>query len=68
MAAHSVPTEPVESPCINVCTLDHAGICIGCGRSIDEIARWSRMSPEEQHHVCTESQLRCRERLRRQLK
>lgn len=29
------------SPCIAVCRLDPAtGTCIGCGRSIDEIAHW----------------------------
>jgi len=29
------------SPCIAVCRLDPAsGLCVGCGRSIDEIAGW----------------------------
>jgi uncharacterized protein len=29
------------SPCIAVCRLDPTtGLCIGCGRSIDEIAQW----------------------------
>jgi len=29
------------NPCIAVCRLDPAtGLCIGCGRSIDEIASW----------------------------
>jgi predicted Fe-S protein YdhL (DUF1289 family) len=32
----------VPSPCISVCTMDAAaGICIGCGRTLDEIAEWS---------------------------
>jgi predicted Fe-S protein YdhL (DUF1289 family) len=35
------------SPCINVCTLDAQGLCIGCLRSGDEIARWMSMSPAE---------------------
>lgn len=30
-----------ESPCTNICTIDAAsGYCIGCLRTIDEIAGW----------------------------
>lgn len=34
----------VPSPCINICRM-HAGtgFCEGCLRTIDEIARWSRL-------------------------
>jgi predicted Fe-S protein YdhL (DUF1289 family) len=39
------------SPCINVCVLDAARRCTGCGRTIDEIAAWGRMSAEEQWAV-----------------
>jgi predicted Fe-S protein YdhL (DUF1289 family) len=39
------------SPCINVCVLDAARTCQGCGRSIDEIARWGQMSAAEQWQV-----------------
>ena len=28
------------SPCRQLCRLNRAGVCIGCGRSIDEIAQW----------------------------
>jgi uncharacterized protein len=43
------PAAPrVESPCIKVCVLDAESVCIGCGRTIDEIAGWSGMSPPEQ--------------------
>jgi len=32
----------VPSPCISVCTMDPAGaVCIGCFRTLDEIALWS---------------------------
>ena len=30
----------VDSPCINVCKME-AGLCAGCFRTIDEIARWA---------------------------
>ena len=34
----------IETPCVNICTLDaRAGRCLGCGRTVDEITRWSRM-------------------------
>ena len=47
------PAAPrVESPCIKVCVLDAQpdgeSVCIGCGRTIGEIAGWSGMSPAEQ--------------------
>ena len=35
----------VSSPCIKVCVIDgRADICIGCGRTLPEIAAWGRMS------------------------
>ena len=45
-------TQRIESPCIQVCTLDAARMCIGCGRTLDEIAAWSRLNPDEQRAVC----------------
>jgi predicted Fe-S protein YdhL (DUF1289 family) len=36
------------SPCINVCSLNARGLCTGCLRTGDEIARWLAMSVEEQ--------------------
>lgn len=33
------------SPCVKVCVMDPiTGWCIGCGRTIDEIAGWVRLS------------------------
>jgi len=43
----------LDSPCIKVCTLDAARMCTGCGRTLDEIATWSRMNPEQREAVCT---------------
>ncbi|WP_022971092.1 CoA pyrophosphatase [Xanthomonas maliensis] len=40
------------SPCIGVCSLDAQGRCIGCLRTMDEIARWTRMTDRErQDHL-----------------
>lgn len=41
-----------DSPCIKVCVIHpQARLCTGCLRSIDEISRWSRMSPEERQTI-----------------
>lgn len=40
------------SPCVSVCRLDTTtGLCIGCGRSIDEIATWPDLTDEERDVV-----------------
>jgi len=37
-----------STPCIRVCILDdELGICLGCGRTPDEIARWGRLTESE---------------------
>jgi len=36
---------------MNVCVLDAARTCVGCRRTIDEIANWARMSAAEQWRV-----------------
>jgi uncharacterized protein len=42
----------MESPCINVCVIDKdAGLCEGCGRSIKEIAAWSRLTPADRRRI-----------------
>ena len=39
--AETAPARRVLSPCIGICTLDpKSGYCLGCRRSVDEIARW----------------------------
>ncbi len=40
-----------ESPCVDICTLDDDDLCVGCGRSLDQISRWALMSREEQWAV-----------------
>lgn len=41
----------VRSPCVSICALDDDDICVGCHRSGDEIARWSRLNNEERLEV-----------------
>jgi predicted Fe-S protein YdhL (DUF1289 family) len=37
----------IISPCVRICTLNRDDICIGCGRDMDEIKAWSRMTMAE---------------------
>ena len=38
----------ISSPCTRVCILDpETGLCEGCGRTREEIARWYALSEEE---------------------
>lgn len=39
------------SPCINICKLDKNKICIGCFRTIDEIANWTKYTDAEKLKV-----------------
>ncbi|MCX7560765.1 DUF1289 domain-containing protein [Sulfitobacter sp. F26204] len=44
--------DEVESPCIKICLVHpEARLCTGCLRSIDEIGRWSQMSPQERRAI-----------------
>lgn len=51
---------PVASPCVSICALDEADICLGCQRTVEEITRWSRMDNAERRVVLG----RCHERAR----
>jgi uncharacterized protein len=49
----------VESPCIKLCVVEPAtGLCLGCFRSTEEIARWSAMTPEARRAVMAELPVR----------
>ena len=53
----------IQSPCVKICVMDpQAGICTGCGRTLNEIARWGSMSDAERARVMTELQARLRNR------
>jgi uncharacterized protein len=42
-----VSPEPIPSPCRQICRLGADGRCDGCGRTIDEIGRWTWLAPLE---------------------
>ncbi len=42
----------VPSPCISVCVLDADGaLCLGCFRTLDEIAAWSLLDADAKRGV-----------------
>lgn len=43
---------PIKSPCILVCQLDHkTGFCFGCGRTGNEIMRWTGYSDAQRDTI-----------------
>jgi uncharacterized protein len=44
----------IETPCINVCVVDPSGHCVGCGRSLREIASWSTLSEEVRRRIMSD--------------
>ncbi|MBU6407112.1 MAG: DUF1289 domain-containing protein [Alphaproteobacteria bacterium] len=46
-------TASIRTPCIRVCAVDGAkGLCIGCGRTLKEIAQWTAFSDAERDAIC----------------
>ena len=41
----------MESPCKQKCILTEKGVCSGCGRTKEEIERWTAMTDSERHEV-----------------
>lgn len=53
----------MKSPCVNVCVIDPKdGLCKGCARSLEEIARWAGMHDDERDSIL--QQLKDRKRTR----
>ncbi|MDZ7592284.1 MAG: DUF1289 domain-containing protein [Rubrivivax sp.] len=52
-------TQTVPSPCIDICRMDEAtGWCVGCLRTLDEIALWSALDEEGKRQVWRDLQRR----------
>lgn len=46
---------PVSTPCVKLCRIDAAsGLCMGCGRTLDEIGRWSVLDEPARRAVMAE--------------
>lgn len=45
----------IETPCIAICRIDRAtGVCIGCKRTIQEVANWLHYTDEQRHSIMAE--------------
>jgi len=54
-AGESQNAMSIQTPCTKICTIDLAcALCIGCGRTLDEIARWSTLTDDERTRVMAE--------------
>ena len=62
--ADTAGADQVPSPCISVCVMDAAsGVCIGCLRTLDEIAAWSVLDGDARRAVLAAIEERHRTRI-----
>ena len=47
----AVTPAPVLTPCIGICEVGPDDHCVGCLRTLDEIARWGSMNDHERIHI-----------------
>ncbi len=46
------PRSLIATPCVNVCIVDgESGLCLGCHRTLAEVAAWTALSPEERETI-----------------
>jgi predicted Fe-S protein YdhL (DUF1289 family) len=46
---------PISSPCSKVCTIDpRTGLCLGCGRTLGEIAQWGSIPEAERLRIMSQ--------------
>lgn len=58
------PPQPVATPCIKVCIVDgESGLCLGCYRTLPEIAQWSSLAEAARTEIMAGLKLR-RSRIR----
>jgi hypothetical protein len=53
------PPAPIASPCVKVCVVDgESGLCLGCFRTLAEIAGWASFSDAERAAITAGLQAR----------
>ncbi len=49
------PPRPIATPCIKVCVVDgESGLCLGCYRSLPEVAAWQKLDEAERARIMAE--------------
>ena len=50
----NAPARAIATPCVKTCMVDgESGLCLGCFRTLPEIAGWARFSDEERSALMT---------------
>ena len=45
----------MKTPCVKVCQMDPSrDLCLGCKRTLDEIARWGSMNDQQREQILAE--------------
>jgi predicted Fe-S protein YdhL (DUF1289 family) len=64
MSESRQPPAPIKTPCIKACIVDgESGLCLGCFRTLAEVAGWARFSDDERERLMAELAAR-RDRIR----
>ena len=46
---------PIVTPCVKVCVVDgESGLCLGCFRTLAEIAGWAKLTDERRAEIMSE--------------
>ena len=46
------PRPPIATPCVKICVIDgESGLCLGCLRSLTEVAAWGRFTDAERADI-----------------
>ncbi len=49
------PPRPIATPCIKVCVVDgESGLCLGCFRSLQEVAAWQKLTEADRSSIMAE--------------
>jgi uncharacterized protein len=49
------PPAPIKTPCVKVCVVDpESGLCLGCYRTLPEVAAWATLSDAERDRILAE--------------
>jgi len=54
-------SQPIATPCVKVCIVDgESGLCLGCQRTLAEVAGWARYTDAERAEIMAALPARCR--------
>jgi len=57
---------PIASPCVRNCCLDNNDVCLGCGRTVQEVMDWSEVDDKQKLQILlTAKQRRLEKELQR---